>query len=196
MTNKQEIDQIMKTEGKVRGATLQTDAEYVKRHFGEGALANVKRQLADWGYPIDYENVQAMEWYPAGLRTVSLLAVQTVFNLTDEQMRAMGMEAPKYSFMVKLLMKFFLSLEQTFKNAPLYWKKHWTIGELELGKFDEKEKILVLQLKNFPAHPTVCKFEEGYFLSISSYAVKNARIKETKCMNRGDPYHEYVVTWD
>jgi hypothetical protein len=92
--------------------------------------------------------------------------------------------------------EFFLSLTQTFRNAPVYWRKHWTIGELELGEINEKEKVLVLHLKNHALHPILCKFEEGYFLGISSYVVKAKRIEETQCTFRGAPYHEYKIYWE
>jgi hypothetical protein len=196
MNTREEIDQLSKTAGQVRGATLQTDREYVKRHFGPDALKKVEARLKDWGIPIIYEKIDAMTWYPGGWRPISLLAIREVFGLNDEQIKAMGMEAPKYSFLVKLLMKFFLSLTQTFRNAPVYWRKHWTIGELELGEINEKEKVLVLHLKNHALHPILCKFEEGYFLGISSYVVKAKRIEETQCTFRGAPYHEYKIYWE
>lgn len=196
MTTREEIQQLSQTAGQVRGATLQTDREYVKRHFGPDTLKKVEARLKDWGTPIDYEKIDAMTWYPAGLRPISLLAIKEVLGFNDEQIKAMGREAPKYSFLVKLLMKFFLSITQTFRNAPVYWKKHWTIGELELVSFDEKAKVMVLRLKGLKLHPIICKYEEGYFIGISSFVVKTTRIEESQCSFQGAPFHEYKIYWE
>jgi len=195
MAIKEELDKIMSLEGKVRGVTFQTDAEYVKKHFGGEALTKAKEQLAAWGGPIEYEKIQAMGWYPVGLRILSLLAIQVVLNLDDEQIKAMGNEAPKHSFIIKLLAKFVLSIKQTFNKAPEMWKKHYSVGEIFIGEINEPEKYVFLQVRNFSPHPIYCKYLEGYFLRIAQYIIDNPKSEETKCVFKGAQYHEYKFTW-
>ncbi|MFH1684364.1 MAG: hypothetical protein ABIA67_05740 [Candidatus Margulisiibacteriota bacterium] len=191
--DKKTIENIMKTPGEVRGAVFQTDAEYVKRHFGIEKLQKAKKQLNEWGYPIEYETIKAMEWYPAGLRALSLLAIKEAFSLNDEQIKDMGNEAPKHSFVIKLVMKFFLSIEKIFEMAPDIWKRHWSAGTLETDKYDKKSKTLTLRIKDLSLHPVFCLYEAGYFLRIAQYAKKSATVQQTKCTFRGDPYHEYTI---
>lgn len=196
MTTRDEIARIMKEEGKVRGATMQTDAEYVKRHYGAEGLEKVKKLQQEWGFPIDYDKLKALDWYPIGLRFVSMLGVKEALNLSDEDVRKMGSEAPKYSFVVKLLMKFFLSTEKTFRNAPIYWQKHWSRGKMELGEFNEKNKRMLIWLTDFNIHPIYCRFGEGYYETISRFSLPTAKCRETKCPTKGDDRHEYLITWE
>jgi len=109
----------------------------------------------------------------------------------------MGNSAPKYSFIVKLLMKFFLSPLRSFKEGPNYWKKHYDFGILDTHELNEKEKYLVIRLKEYKFHPIICIYFQGYFQRIAQYVIKSEKFttEETKCMHRGDLYHEFVVHW-
>lgn len=188
------IDKIVKTPGQVRGAVFQTDAAYIKRHFGEEKLVLIKDRLKEWGTPIDYEKIQAMEWFPAGLRAMSLLAIKDVLKFDEEQIRQMGNEAPKHSFMIKLVMKFFLSLEKVFNLVPDIWRRHWTAGEIELGEYNKEARTMIFRIKGLDLDPVFCKYEEGYFQRIAQY-VENAKCREVKCSLKGGPCHEYLVSW-
>ncbi len=194
---KEEIKRLIKIDGKVRGQTLLTDFGYIKEKKGKRGIVLLKNKIKEWNAPIDYDKIKALNWYPVGFRAISLLAIKEVFNWGDEEIEKIGNTAPKYSFIVKMLIKYFFSLAQTYKNAPLYWKKHYSVGELEAPKINEKEKYLVLRLKNFKVHPILCPLLKGYFLRIAQYALggKKATIKETKCEFNGYPYHEFIITW-
>ena len=197
MLTKTEIENLIKAPGQVRGVVFNTDAEYVLREKGEEELRRVEEKTKEWGCPIDYKNIRNMEWYPVGLRVVSLLAIKTVFNWDDEKIKDMGHSAPSHSFVVKLLMKYLLTLKQTYEKSPGYWTKHYTVGELKTPEHNEKEKYLVIRLKEYKFHPIICIYFQGYFQRIAQYVIKSEKFttEETKCMHRGDLYHEFVVHW-
>jgi hypothetical protein len=113
-------ENIIQIKGNVRGAVLQTDAEYIKRYCGQEQFTNLKDTLQRLGYAVDYENISAMEWYPLGRRVLSFRVMQDLFNWQEEEFRKMGNAAPKYSFIVKLLMKFFISPKTGLSNASQY----------------------------------------------------------------------------
>jgi len=194
---KEKIKKIMEIPGKVRGTVFQTDAEYIRAKKGEEGLARVKEELKKIDCPIDYENIKATGWYPIGLRLVSLLAIQKVFDFGAKDIEDMGNAAPKYSFIVKSLLKYFLSFPKTYKEAPNYWRKHYTVGILEGANYNLKEKYYTLHLKGFKIHPVLCAYLGGYFIRIGQFVLKGSdfQVKETKCMFRDDPYHEFVVRW-
>ncbi|MDD5382460.1 MAG: hypothetical protein PHH60_02265 [Candidatus Margulisbacteria bacterium] len=196
MINKTEIDRIMKTEGKVKGAVFQTDAEYIKRTLGLEKLNKIRELLNSWGYPMDYENTKALEWFPAGLRALSLLAIQSVAGLDDGQIKEMGNQAPKHSFIVRLLFNFFVSLKKLSQSAPEFWRRHWAAGKLEAGEFNEAGKYLTIIIKDLDLHPFFCKYEEGYLQRIAQYINPSAKCQELKCTFRGGPHHEYRISWD
>ena len=194
---KEEIEALLATPGKVRGVVFQTDAEYVRSKKGEEGVLAVEEELKKLGCPLDYRNIKAISWYPIGLRVISLLVIKNILGLEDKDIEEMGNLAPKYSLIVKLLMKYFLSPKTTLRESPKYWMKHYDFGMLEVHEYNEKEKRMSVRIKEYKTHPIVCIFHKGYFLRMAQYVIKSQKIgiEETKCVYRGDPYHEYTVTW-
>lgn len=196
MINKAEADELMEINGQVRGAVFETDAEYLKNRFDSEGIQRVLYALNKLGYPISYESVKSMEWLPLGLRALSLIVIKDVFNWKDEDIKDMGDTAPKYSFIVKLLMKFFVSPRVAFSHAPEYWVKHYNTGRLEAVELDEATGNAVIHLYDFKVHPLYCRYLEGYFQRLFKFMYPSSRIKirEGKCMCKGDTFHEFLVT--
>lgn len=195
---KNEVDELMNITGRVRGAVFETDAAYIRNRYGDEGLGKLNAALAEVAQPIDYESVNSMEWFPLGLRALSLLVIKDVFNWNDEQIKEMGDAAPKYSFIVKLLMKFFVSPAVAFQHAPEYWVKHYDIGKLDAVELDEEGRRAVIHLHDFRVHPIYCRYLEGYFQRLFKFMYPKSRIeiKETKCMCNHSPHHEFIVTWE
>ena len=191
---KEELDKLMKIEGEVRGVVFQTDAKYVLEKEGEEGLKKLEERVKELGYPIDYSGGEALDSHPIGLRVISLLLIKDTFGLSNSEIKRMGYVAPRTSFIVKLLMKFFVSFKKIITETPRYWAKHYTIGSLEVISLDEETKDVSIRLKDFKIHPILCPYYQGYFEMIHEFATGKAGVesKETKCMFKGDPYHEYV----
>ena len=70
------------------------------------------------------------------------------------------------------------------------------VGSLEAFG-DPKEKHLTVRLKDYKFHPDVCPYYAGIFLRLLEYFIPSREIiiEETKCMFKGDPYHEYTAHW-
>jgi hypothetical protein len=186
----------MKIEGEVRGVVFQTDARYILEKEGEEGLKKLEERVRELGYPIDYRTAGALNFYPLGLRAISLLLIKDTFGWGDEEIREMGYAAPQTSFIVKLLMRFLADFKKFVGGLPENWTRHWTRGEMEVLKMDEKTKEVALRLKDIKIHPILCLYLEGYFRRIYEFVVGKGKgeVKETKCMFNGDPYHEYIAT--
>lgn len=197
MLTKEETDRIVQIEGMVRGAVFQTDSAYIRWKEGDEGLDRLEHELHRMGYPIEYEKIKAMEWYSLGLRALSLVVMSNIFNWKIEEFKRMGNNAPKHSFIVKLLMKFFISPGVAFSNAPKYWERQYSIGKLESTELNEKSKYGMVRLKDFKVNTLYCKYLEGYFRRLFQYLFPNEEIEvsEKKCMFRGDEYHAYKVFW-
>ncbi len=195
---KEEITKLIKVPGKVRGQPFITDIEYLKNKVGEEGVVLLKKKIKEWGDLFDYEKIETMEWYPIGFRVLSLLAIKETFNWGDKEIFDLGNAAPKHSFIVKLLMKYFLSPLRTFQESPKYWEKHYNIGGVECVELNEKKKYGIVRVKNFKIHPIFCIFHRGYFLRLAQYVLKSDKItiEETKCMFKEDPYHEFLIKWE
>jgi hypothetical protein len=195
---KEKIKKLMEIPGKAKGVVLKTDAEYIRQKKGKEGLTKVKEELKKIGCPINYEDIKATSWYPIGLRAISLLVIKKVFNWGNKEIENMGNEAPKYSFIVKSLLRYFLNFPRTYKEAPKYWEKHYMVGKLEAPDFDLKKKYYIIRLKDFKIHPILCVYLSGYFVRMGQLVLKgnNFKVEETKCMFLGDPYHEFLITWE
>jgi len=191
----QEINKLKSFPGRVRGQVFLTDIGYIREKKGEEGVKLLKNKIKEWGVPLDYDKVKPLDWYPVGFRAISLLAIKEIFGWGEKEIFELGNNAPKFSFIVKLLMKYFLSPKKSFLECPRYWTRHYDIGTLEAYEFNEKKKYLLLRLKDFKVHPIFCPLFRGYFLRIAQYVLRSEKvtIKETKCMFKGDPYHEFLI---
>jgi len=189
---------LMEIEGETRGVVLKTDGEYVLKEKGEEGLKKVEEELEKFGYPIKFKEIKTMDFFPVGLRVISLLTIKKVFNFDDEKIKEMGIFATKVSLIIKIFTRYFLSVKRVFYvEAPKIWRKHWTIGELIPVEINEEKKYAILRLKNFSLDPVYCKYLEGYFCGVLLMLVKTTKMipEETKCKFRGDEHHEYLIKW-
>jgi hypothetical protein len=196
---KEEIDNLIKLEGKVRGVVFQTDAEYVKEKVGEEGLRKLEEKVKELNLPLNYRRAKAMEWYPIGLRAISLLLIREVFGWDEKEIREMGKTAPKVSFIVKLFFKLFLSIRKLTKEVPKFWREHYTIGELEVVELNEEKKYMILHLKNFRVHPLLCSYLEGYFETVLALTreTRRASVAERRCLFKEEvDFHEYYAEWE
>jgi hypothetical protein len=197
MLLKEEADKIMGLAGKVRGVAFKTDAEYVKMYKGIEALKKVEEELAKLGYPFEYEKVNATDWLPYGLRSLSLLAIKQVLGMSNDEVKAMGGNAPKYSFIIKTVLKYFIGIEQIVRFTPRYWKRHVNLGELQVPEFSVKEKYVIVRLVGIFIPAIFAKYLEGYLSRIIQYVLPREEVKceQLKYSSMGAPYDEYRIFW-
>ncbi len=199
MLNKKDIEQILKIEGKTRGVVFQTDMEYVKQKKGQAGLDQLKKAAREMKCPLPYEeDIRATAWYPLSWRVLSLVLIKDVFDWGEKEIFEMGISAPKHSFVVKTLLRYFISIEKTFVESAKYWQEHYSIGNLSAPEIDSKNGRLVIRITDFKVHPALCAYFKGYFKTIARLVVRseNIKIEESKCAFRGDPFCEYIIEWD
>ena len=193
--NKEELVEIAQKKGEVRGVVFHTDAEYVRRHEGEEALRSIEEETKKMDYPVNYSEMKAMAWYPIGLRVVSLLVARKALDWDDEQVKEMGRNAPKYSLITKLMLRYFASPETNVNRLGTYWRKHYSVGSLEGKVIGQSANV---RLKDFKIHPILCTYLQGYFICVLGMIVgqtEKLSIEEAKCVHRGNEYHEFVLRW-
>lgn len=187
---------LLKVGGESRGVTIKTDWEFVLREKGEESLRKLEKKMAEVGCPLKYEEIKAMDFYPLGYDAVSILAIKEILDLDEKGVERLGRAAVKFSLLLKIFMRYFASVQLLAKQAPEMWRKHYTVGDLEVAEVNEKERYAVLRLKNFLVHPTLCLSFKGYFSKILEMATNAPAIcEETSCAFRGDNYHEFLIKW-
>lgn len=201
---KEELKKLMENPGRVRGSSLKGESEYVLEKKGKEGLRAVEEKTRDLGYPIEYKSIKESEWYPVGLKVVSISTVLKVFNWGKKELAEMGESAPKVSFIVKLFMRHFISPEKIFKiGTGRIWQRSFNFGSIEPAEFHNDERkggggYFVIRVRNFKLHPLHCFYLGHFFIGVTKTTdarIQEATVKETKCMFKGDPYHEFIVKW-
>lgn len=192
---KKEADNLMRMKGRTKGSELLTLSSYIRQKYGEQKLKLLEREMERVGYPLKFDEIKPMEWYPESLNVLAMVVAEHLFGWKD--LFEIGSFSPKFSIGVKLFMRF-VSLERVFKEASKTWRRFLDFGTLKPYEFNEKEKYFILHLKDYKTHPDMCRYYAGFFLRITQYLKKSKKItaEETKCMFRGDPYHEYTIRWE
>lgn len=195
--SQEEALKIIHSEGEVRGAVLKTDKNFILKKGGEEKVKEVEKELERMGYPLLYDEIQTMSFYPFGVRIISLFAIAKIFNLDSEGIREIGMMAPKSSVLIKIFTKYFLSVEQTLNKVGEVWEKHSTVGKAEAKEVNEKEGYAIFHFSGINFHPIYCSYLAGYLSGIISMTVsKKVDVEETICSFRGGEVHEFKATWE
>lgn len=198
---KEEAKKLLEAEGEARGVVLKTDFDYILRKTGKEALAKLETEVERLvypllGYTLKREEIKTLGFYPIGLRVISLLAIKDIFGFSEEEIQEMGVAAPKFSLIIKLFSKYFLSVKDVAVQAPLMWKKHYSLGDLVVTRVDEEKRNIVLQIEGLNLHPIFCRYLLGYFTTVIQMVSKGkVSPEETKCFFHGEKYHEYSFKW-
>jgi len=193
----EDISRILGTEGEVRGVVFKTDYQFIIDNMGKGGVKKVEEELEKMNCSFHYEEeADNMSFYPIGMRVMSLIAISRAMNLDRDGVKKMGESAPKFSLMIKFFMRYFLSPERIMEKAGEMWKKHYTVGNLEIVEINNQDNYMKGGLYDIKMHPIMCDYLTGYFSTIIAMGVgKKTKGEETKCIHKGDNYHEFTVSW-
>lgn len=87
--------------------------------------------------------------------------------------------------------------EDLFRDGGVIWKSYYSNAG-EFLSIDATPEHSVLHIVNFPEMaPPHCRLMEGWMTQalIQSGGRWIHDIRETKCMSKGDPYHEFTGEW-
>lgn len=181
-------------EGKARGSLLISDKDFVLEKRGEEGLKLIESRAKELGMDVPYRTAVATEWYPAGLAITSVLLINDTLGLSYEERKEWGEFAAKMSLIIKLIMKFFLSLPKFAEQIPYYWKMHFTAGSLEVTELDEEGKKMILTVRDVELPKVYLDCMENYFGQMIEFVVGKDNLTESKIVSRDNCY-EYVARW-
>lgn len=194
--SKEEFDELMSLEGEVKGTGIKTHGEFILKEEGEEGLKKLEEIMTKLGYPIKYKEIKSTTLYPFGVEAVTLVAIKRLFNYDDKKFQEMGKFHAKVSLIIRLFMKYFVSLERMTKEGQKIWQRYFTIGELKVVEINERGRRLVFRVENFKFHPLHCQILMGSLPTVIQMIIgKPATCEETKCVHQGDEYHEFSVKW-
>jgi len=194
---KQTAEELTRVKGNSRGEIIRTHGLFISYKKGEEGLTAAEKKMAEIGYPLVFKDIKPLDWYPEALSVLVILVSREIFGWTEADVEEMGNNAPKYSLIVKMVMKYFFSLERCLKESPKYWDYHYDFGSIEVAGFDKKAQQVFIRINDYKFHPIVCVFYRGYFKRIAQLVISNQGIacEEVKSAFKGDVYHEYRISW-
>ncbi len=193
-----DIKQIVKINGRIRGLILTTLKDYIISKKGIEGLKKVEEKMKEIGYPFSFDGLSSVKWYPAPTVHLVMMVMLEVFNWGEEDNFKMGYEAPINSLLAKLMLRTFTSLEVAFRVTPKFWKNYTNLGEMNWVERDIKNKRAVLRLTNYPkVKRGSYEYFRGYLKKIMEIMTKskNVKVELTKTIYNGDPYDEFTFTW-
>ncbi len=195
----EEVKKMLLKKGEVRGAAFQSIGDFILKNKGGAGLAEVEERVRKWGADFYFSKISPMAWYPIAWGALFVLAAQEVFGWTEQDIRKMGANGPRVSAIVKLTFKLFSNIERLAEQIPGFWRKNYTVGEVEVTSFNKEQKEMVFRLRDCAFHPSLCQYIEGFAettFQLSRPKDSVMTVKETKCSFKdGIPYEEYAVSW-
>lgn len=193
---KETAKKLMQIEGETRGLSIRGDIEYVIYKKGEAGLRKLEEEMTKLGCPLKYKEIRQMEFYPVGLELIVFLVIKKIFNFNKEDFFEMGEFNSKLSLIIRLFMKYFVSVETLAKEASKIWKTYYTVGEFEVVDVSGEKRRGILRLRNFRLLRAHCHTVRGYLSNTVKMVVKEpVTCEETKCPFLGDKYHEFLLKW-
>ncbi len=183
---------------KIRAEAVRVNKNYILQKEGKEGFEKVKKRIKELGVEMDFEELDSKTWEEDWKNSILVATAKEVFNWTEEDVFEMGRYGPRSSFFIKMVLQNFVSLDTVLNNASDYWKKHCNLGSLEVVDYNEEKKYVVIRIRDLLMHPVICVGRAGFLKGISEFVLKssNTTIEETKCMHKGDDYHEYTIRWE
>jgi hypothetical protein len=195
--NNEEIEKIESISGNVRGEKFYTTFPYLEKEEKNKEVEKILEEMEEHGYPLNLRQISSTKMYPLKIAVLLFVITKNVFSWGDEDIFEMGRYAPRTSFVTRILLRNLVSINTIFNKAPDTWKNHYDFGSLEAVEINQEEKYLIVRVKDFAVHPIICPYHGGYFQAMTEFCIRSREIKtsETKCMHKGDDYHEYYISW-
>lgn len=197
MKIEEEINKIKKLKGKIRGQEIKNHFKCIEELEGKETREKVEKKLDEFGMLPDYKKYKDFKWYPIKIDAAIILVAKEVLGWGTEELKEHGRNLAKISFVKKVFVKYFISIEKMLKNLDKVWEKYFNIGSFEI-KRGEEEKMFRIKIKDFDIHPSFCKVLIGYIAGSLSLIISSNKVEgiETKCTFKGDDFHEFILRYE
>ncbi len=196
-TLQQTADRLKNFKGNVKGEVFRTHAQYIRSKEGEDGVKKVEEKMKELGVPIKLDEIKSFEWVSEGKSSLTIIVTKEIFKWSDEDIFEMGRFAPRFSFILKVMAQYLISIEVLFKNASKYWHKNYDFGKMETVSYNKEKREIVVREIGIETHPITCIYHKGYFTGLCEFVIKNSNIsiEETACVHKGADYHEFLIKW-
>jgi len=196
MLSEDEIERIEETPGEIIGASLKEDIGFLIRKEGEKGVKRVEEELERIGHPLQLKKIKTFHWYPFYFTFFIHAINKDLFQWNDEDFRENGRLSAKLSVVLKIGIKYFISIERTLKHVNKAWRMYCTVGEVT-SDYHQDEHLIIITFTGFTGHPTFCRSLEGFAWQVFAYHLPtdNLVVKEIECPFSGGSAHRFELKW-
>lgn len=177
----------------MRGRDLIDALAFVRESYGAEA---VEKAVARLGAPEQARFQSAfreVEWYPLEALVAFLRAAKALLAPDDasffERQGRYAAQRQKNAFLSVMVG----TPEARMLTAPTIWRMFYDVGRLEVVGDDPAAAIS--RILDFPTTPELCQRFRGIWEGLASTAARPAVATEPRCVLRGDPFCEFVVSY-
>jgi hypothetical protein len=183
----------------VSGRALLGLFAFAKERGGRATLADVVASLDRESAAAFDERIQALRFYPYAAYIALLHALQRRFAKPGEAFfHRVGAAAGERD--LGTMFKVYVALaspERLIRSCTRVWSSYYrNAGTMTAVSWEPQDTRL--RIEGFPTMaPAHCELMDGWMVATMKRigVVVNDGARETACMSRGDPHHEFACTW-
>ena len=141
--SKEELEELIKIEGKTMGNSIKNSGEFILREEGEEGLKKLEDAMSALGYPIRYREIKATSFYPSNLLAITFVTMKRLFSYDDKKFQEMGEFRAKFSLIIRLFMRYFVSIDKAAKALPIIWRKLFTTGDARVVELNKEARYAI-----------------------------------------------------
>ena len=188
----------MALSGNVKGEVLRTTFAYIEMQEGVEGVKKIEDVLSEMGYPFSYESIRPYGWYKESYSVSIYLSAMVVLGWKQEDIYNLASSAFKLSFLLRLIVKQFVSLRQIFEESAKYWDRHLDFGSLVPQEIDEEKRYFIFYIEGYKFHPISNVYHTGYVDAIVKLSVSGSEgviIDVAKSVYEGNSCTEIHGQW-
>lgn len=177
--------------GNVSGSCTNAIFDYLKYVGAEDKIPLILDRTEKYGFRQHATTVDPLKRYPVAEEMSLIFAAKDVLGWDNEAVKELGRNIPRVSFMVKMFLRYFLTLDTTTREAKKYWDKHFDFGELEVMNTDIESGNYVVEVRGFDIHPVYCSFLCGFLETMIGFVLTGPMGSEVVRCSDGDGVNRF-----
>lgn len=181
--------------GNVSGSCTNAIFDYL-RFVGAGErVPEILARTEEYGATQKTTKVDPLRRYPIAIEMSLIFASKDVLGWGHDELKELGRNIPRVSFVVKLFLRYFLTLETSTREASKYWDKHFDFGELEVLSTDIDSGNYIVEVRGFDIHPDYCVFLCGFLETMIGFVVSRPIQSEVIKCSDGDGLNRFRFSY-
>lgn len=193
--SKEELEEFSKLTGEVRGLSLTRFFDNLLAEEGKEGLDKLNKALEQLG-DFKSQSIIPTEFYPIRFYAILILVLDRLFGYDGKKFHSIGRRSVGIPVFLRFITKYIVSADRAAKSIESIWKKYYTTGSLKMIEYNKKEGYAIVRLEGIKLPSLHCEYLKGNLSVIGQLATgKKISVQETKCIHKGDEYHEFLLKW-